>query len=46
VEDWDVADPYGEDAAIYQRILKEIQGRVKNLAQRLREEQRAAGNAE
>jgi arsenate reductase len=46
VEDWDVADPYGEDAAIYQRILKEIQGRVRNLAQRLREEQRAAGNAE
>jgi arsenate reductase len=46
VEDWDVADPYGEDAAIYRRILKEIQGRVKNLAQRLREEQRAAGNAE
>jgi protein-tyrosine-phosphatase len=46
VEDWDVADPYGEDATIYQRILKEIQGRVKNLAQRLREEQRAAGNAE
>jgi arsenate reductase len=46
VEDWDVADPYGEDAAIYQRILREIQGRVKNLAQRLREEQRAAGNAE
>jgi arsenate reductase len=45
VEDWDVEDPYGEDPATYQRILKEIQGRVKNLAQRLREEQRAAGNA-
>jgi arsenate reductase len=45
VEDWDVEDPYGEDPATYQRILKEIQGRVKNLARRLREEQRAAGNA-
>ena len=46
VEDWDVEDPYGEDAATYQRILKEIQGRVRNLAQRLREEQQAARNAD
>ena len=46
VEDWDVEDPYGEDAATYQRILREIQGRVRNLAQRLREEQGAAGNAD
>jgi arsenate reductase (thioredoxin) len=42
VQDWDVGDPYGEDAATYQRILEEIRGRVKDLAQRLREEQRAA----
>jgi protein-tyrosine-phosphatase len=42
VEDWDVRDPYGEDPATYQRILEEIRGRVKVLAQRLREEQRAA----
>ena len=46
VEDWVVDDPYGEDPATYQRILKEIQARVKKLAQRLREEQRAAGNAD
>jgi arsenate reductase len=42
VQDWDVGDPYGEDAATYQRILEEIRGRVRDLAQRLREEQRAA----
>ena len=42
VQDWDVGDPYGEDAATYQRILEEIRGRVRGLAQRLREEQRAA----
>jgi protein-tyrosine-phosphatase len=46
VEDWHVGDPYGEDAATYQRILEEIQRRVRNLAQRLREEQRATGNQE
>jgi arsenate reductase (thioredoxin) len=45
VEDWHVADPYGEDAATYQEILKEIQGRVRSLAQRLREEQKATGEA-
>ena len=37
VEDWLVADPYGEDASTYQKILEEIQGRVKDLAKRLRE---------
>jgi arsenate reductase (thioredoxin) len=42
VQDWDVGDPYGEDAATYQRILEEIRGRVRDLAQRLREERRAA----
>jgi arsenate-mycothiol transferase len=46
VEDWAVEDPYGEDAATYQRILEDIQGRVRNLAQRLREEQRAADKHE
>ena len=43
VEDWNVGDPYGEDAAVYQRILLEIQGRVRELAERLRQAQRAAG---
>ena len=42
VEDWDVEDPYGEDPATYQRILEEIRGRVRDLAERLRTEQRAA----
>lgn len=42
VEDWHVGDPYGEDAAIYQKILEEIRGRVNSLAQRLREKQRSA----
>ena len=42
VEDWAVEDPYGEDAATYQRILEEIRGRVRDLAERLRKEQRAA----
>ena len=42
VEDWLVGDPYGEDAAIYQKILDEIRGRVNRLAQRLREKQGSA----
>jgi arsenate reductase len=41
VENWEVSDPYGADEATYQRILEEIRGRVKCLAQRLRKEQRA-----
>jgi arsenate reductase (thioredoxin) len=42
VENWEVSDPYGADDATYQRILEQIRGRVKELAQRLRKEQRAA----
>jgi len=42
VEEWEVSDPYGADEATYQRILEQIQGRVKDLARRLREKQRAA----
>jgi arsenate reductase (thioredoxin) len=42
VENWEVSDPYGADDATYQRILEEIRARVKDLAQRLRAEQRAA----
>jgi len=41
VENWEVSDPYGADEATYQRILEQIRERVKNLAQRLRKEQRA-----
>jgi arsenate reductase len=36
-EEWNVEDPYGQDETTYQRILEEIQGRVRDLAQRLRE---------
>ena len=39
IEDWPVADPYGEDAAIYQTILEEIERRVKDLSARLRRTQ-------
>ncbi len=41
MEEWEVADPYGEGEATYQRILQTIQGRVRELAQRLRAEQQA-----
>jgi arsenate reductase len=39
IEHWPVDDPYGEDAAIYQKILEEIRRRVNDLAERLRKEQ-------
>jgi protein-tyrosine-phosphatase len=41
VEEWEVGDPYGGDEATYQRILHEIQRRVRGLAQGLRNKQRA-----
>lgn len=41
VEDWDVEDPYGENAEIYQRIFEEIEKRVERLAGRLRKEKAA-----
>lgn len=40
VEDWLVEDPYGGDAQLYQAIYEEIQRCVRQLAQRLRAEQR------
>lgn len=46
VEDWDVEDPYGEDAGLYRRICEEIRHRVKDLAQRIRDgeyEQKESG---
>ena len=36
VEDWDVEDPYGEDAEAYQKTFEQIQERVSELAERLR----------
>jgi protein-tyrosine-phosphatase len=36
VEDWFVEDPYGADAETYQRIFEDIERRVADLADRLR----------
>ena len=36
VEDWTVQDPYGANAALYQRIFEDIERRVGELAGRLR----------
>jgi arsenate reductase len=46
VEEWEVADPFGGDVATYQEILQEIQSRVREMAQRLRDQQRAEGGRE
>jgi len=43
VEDWEVADPYGEQEASYQKTLADIRARVRDLAQRLRALQPVAG---
>jgi len=44
VEDWDIADPFGGGPEVYQEILEEIAGRVRSLADRLRQE-RVTGHA-
>jgi len=36
VEDWKVEDPYGANAAQYQRIFEEIESRIRELAEKLR----------
>jgi protein-tyrosine-phosphatase len=36
VEDWDVQDPYGNDAVLYQTIHEDIKRRVEELAERFR----------
>jgi protein-tyrosine-phosphatase len=41
VEDWQVEDPFGADAEIYQRIFEEIQSRIVDLAERLSASSRA-----
>jgi len=43
VEDWEVGDPYGEDEASYLKTMVDIRARVRELAQRLRAAQPAAG---
>jgi len=40
-EDWDVEDPYGDDMETYRRICDDIEGRVRDLAERLRAERLA-----
>ena len=43
VEDWEVTDPYGDDLGVYRRVCDEIEGRVLELAARLRcEKQRSS----
>jgi protein-tyrosine-phosphatase len=42
IEEWEVADPYGTTPEIYQEILQQIQGRVRQLATRLRAVNRSA----
>jgi arsenate reductase len=37
LEVWDIADPFGTDAALYERILIELRDRIGVLAARLRE---------
>ncbi len=39
VEDWDVGDPYGEDLEVYRQICDEIEARLSDLAERLRQQQ-------
>jgi protein-tyrosine-phosphatase len=41
VEDWDVEDPYGAGAELYQTIFEEIEQRVGDLAERLRDAARS-----
>jgi protein-tyrosine-phosphatase len=43
VEDWEVEDPFGEDSEVYQRIFEEIRERVSELATRLRQKSKPAG---
>lgn len=42
VQDWDVEDPYGADLEVYRRICEDIEGRVRELAEKMRG--RAAGS--
>jgi len=44
VEDWEIADPFGDEPEVYEQILEEIAGRVRLLANRLRQE-RITGHA-
>jgi arsenate reductase (thioredoxin) len=41
VEDWNVGDPYGYNLAVYRAIRDQIEARVEDLAQRLRDRVKA-----
>jgi protein-tyrosine-phosphatase len=41
LEVWDIADPFGTDAAFYERTLLELRDRITVLAARLRERNKA-----
>lgn len=45
VEDWKIADPYGADPKVYQRIFEEIQSNVWALISRIREERHFAAHS-
>ena len=45
IEDWDVGDPYGFNLPVYRGIRDEIETRVEDLAQRLREKAAATSNS-
>jgi protein-tyrosine-phosphatase len=38
IEDWEVTDPYGDEMDVYRRVCDEIEGRILELAARLRSE--------
>ena len=37
VEDWDIADPYGCNSAVYQRTFDDIRSRIREMIARLHE---------
>jgi arsenate reductase (thioredoxin) len=43
VEDWPVADPFGEDLDTHRRICDDIEARIKQLGARLRDETKQCG---
>jgi len=45
VEDWEVTDPYGDDLGVYRRVCDEIEGRILELAARLRSDQQRSSRS-
>ena len=44
-EDWAIADPFGEDVEAHSRICEDIEARLKQLAERLREDAKSRSAA-